>query len=105
MGVCLIELGLDRSFEELRKDYADRSDGAPISAIDDYDLTMKLADKLYFDVGSDYGDATMWCLRCEFPGRDTTKNFDHGSFKQNFFNSVVAPIQATFSYYANHRFG
>lgn len=101
LGVFLIELGLDKPFEELRQQHAaistsQTSDDKPLPS-DDFGLAIELADDLHLDAGLHYGDAIKRCLRCEFPGRDVTKNFGHESFRQEFFNSVVAPVQMTFN--------
>lgn len=96
LGVFLIELGFNQSFEELRKQSLKYAEGHAPSALDDYELAIELADDLDLDAGSLYGDAIRRCLRCEFPGRDATKTFEYIPFRQQFFNFVVAPVQVTF---------
>lgn len=99
LGVFLIELGLHLPFEKLREQYAGASTSQAIdmfSPLKDLDLAVELADRIYFDAGPAYANAIKRCLRCEFPGRDKGKHFGNDSFKQEFFNLVVAPVQATF---------
>ncbi|KAL3477455.1 hypothetical protein BJX99DRAFT_269858 [Aspergillus californicus] len=98
LGIFLIEVGFNRSFDELRKQALPDIQGP--SVLEDYQLAIDLADELHLDASPEYGDAIKRCLRCEFPGRDVTKNFAHVQFRQEFFNGVVAPVQATFDCYS-----
>ncbi|KAL3465441.1 hypothetical protein BJX64DRAFT_285383 [Aspergillus heterothallicus] len=97
LGIFLIEVGFNKSFEELRKQAFLGKEATSI--LEDYQLAIDLADELHLDAGPEYGDAIKRCLRCEFPGRDVTKNFGYAQFRQEFFNGVVAPVQATFDCY------
>jgi hypothetical protein len=98
LGIFLIEVGFNKSFEELRNQALIGSDG--LSELEDFQLAIGLADDLHLDAGPEYGDATKRCLRCEFPGRDVTKHLGYTQFRQQFFNGVVAPVQATFDCYS-----
>lgn len=99
LGILLIELCLNRPFEELRRESQLRDELAQksVTALDDYEIAEKQTDKVYLDAGYSYGYAVQRCLRCEFPGRDVTKTFQFQQFRTHFFAGVVAPIQATFS--------
>ncbi|PKY04299.1 hypothetical protein P168DRAFT_155748 [Aspergillus campestris IBT 28561] len=99
LGIFLVEVGFNRSFEELREQVL-LDDGKQWSILEDYQLAIELADELHLDAGPEYGDAIKRCLRCEFPGRDITKHFYYAQFRQEFFNGVVAPVQATFDCYS-----
>ncbi|THW57596.1 hypothetical protein D6D20_07836 [Aureobasidium pullulans] len=95
LGILLIELCLNRPFDELSKQ---GSTGTGSNSImEDYEMANILLDQVFLDAGDLYGDACRLCIRFEFPGRDVTKNFRHEKFRQDFYNEVVAPIQATFS--------
>ncbi|THV67105.1 hypothetical protein D6D28_07758 [Aureobasidium pullulans] len=95
LGILLIELCLNRPFDELSKQ---GSTGTGSNSImEDYEMPNILLDQVFLDAGDLYGDACRLCIRFEFPGRDVTKNFRHEKFRQDFYNEVVAPIQATFS--------
>jgi len=99
LGVLLIELCLNSSFVDLRAKISGESlsvnvvEGEPP---DDFEIANELNDRVYLDAGDSYGYAVQRCLRCEFPGRDSTKDFDHATFRKQFYIGVVAPIQATF---------
>jgi hypothetical protein len=95
LGILLIELGLNQSFEEYKRT---RSMGtAATDIIDDYKIADDLIDEVFDEVGEPYGNAVQRCIRFSFSGKDTTKNFSHATFRQEFHNSVVAPIEATLS--------
>jgi hypothetical protein len=95
LGVLLIELGLNRSFEECKRNNG--IDTATTNVVDDYDVANSLIEDIFDEVGEPYGNAVQRCIRFAFPGRDTTKNFNHAAFRQCFHNLVVAPIEATLS--------
>jgi hypothetical protein len=95
LGVLLIELGLNRSFEDCKKTMNIATTAT--NAVDNYNVAESLIDEVFAEAGEPYGDAVQRCIRFAFPGRDTTKNFSHASFRQYFHNLVVAPIEATLS--------
>jgi hypothetical protein len=107
LGILLIELCLSRPFTELRREsqiHSQNLSGAgaqqvavTATALDDYAIAEMQTDKVYREAGYMYGYAVQRCLRCEFPGRDVKKNFQHQQFRSNFFSGVVAPIQATYA--------
>ncbi|KAI1182767.1 hypothetical protein F5B17DRAFT_170400 [Nemania serpens] len=101
LGILLIELCLNTTFEQIRQEsQAYERPSAPLgigsSAVDDFEIANRQTDRIYLEAGDSYGYAVQRCLRCEFPGRDVTKTFDFSQFRQNFFNGVVAPVQATY---------
>lgn len=58
-------------------------------------------EEVYDEAGDEYGYAVQRCLRCEFPGPDRQKTFQHAPFRTHFFRGVVAPVQATFEMISN----
>lgn len=96
LGILLIELGIKRSFEDIRRDHCQVGTTQP-TVPDDYEIANGQIDDVYLDAGNSYGYAAQRCLRLEFPGRDGRKNLDFPEFRQEFYNGVVAPIQAAFS--------
>jgi hypothetical protein len=104
LGVLLLELSLGKTFEHIRQKAGrqPRVDGGPsppevlAAPLGDYEIATGLIDKVHLQEGAMYGDALQRCLRCEFPGRDSTKNFQHQSFRKDFFSGVVEPLQTTF---------
>jgi len=94
LGILLIELGLNKSFEECKRM---QNLGTATNVVDDYGVADDLIEEVFDEVGEPYGNAVQRCIRFAFPGRDTTKNFSHAAFRQYFHNLVVAPIEATLS--------
>ncbi|KAK8111514.1 uncharacterized protein PG998_007971 [Apiospora kogelbergensis] len=100
LGVLLIELCLDKPFEKLRQDYHGGNLSAPLGTglpASDYEIANQSMQKVYLEAGDFYGYAVQRCLRCEFPGRDITKNFQFEQFRRDFFSHVIAPVQATYA--------
>lgn len=95
LGVLLIELGLNRSFEECKR--TRNISTATTNVVGDYNVADDLIEEVFDEVGEPYGNAVQRCIRFAFPGRDTTKNFSHAAFRQYFHNLVVAPVEATLS--------
>jgi hypothetical protein len=95
LGILLIELGLNRSFEECKKSGSVGITAANV--VDDYNVANDLIEEVFDEVGDSYGNAVRRCIRFAFPGRDTTNNFSQATFRQYFHNLVVAPIEATLS--------
>ena len=98
LGILLIELCINRSFEEFRQQGDTGSTATTM--LDDFKIAESKIDEVYNQAGDSYGYAVQRCLRCEFPGRDITKNFEFSTFRRHFYNNVVAPVQAT---YIRHR--
>jgi len=98
LGIILIELCLNRSFDQLRQEIQADSFSASLGVKpDDYEIADALMQRVYLEAGDFYGYAVQRCLRCEFPGRDISKSFEFEQFRKDFFSYVVAPVQATFS--------
>jgi hypothetical protein len=110
LAIRLIELGLNKPFAKLRKKYlksgttAARLPGtttmaapgitAP-TACDDYKVAQQQIDRLKLTMGNFYAGAVESCLRFGSLERGPMNAFENSSFLKNFFDSVVAPIQAT----------
>lgn len=99
LGVLLIELCLNKPFEQMRQEYHNDSPSAMLgtSPPADYVIANQLMSNVYLEAGDFYGHAVQRCIRCEFPGRDNTKNFHFEQFRRNFFTDVIAPVQATYA--------
>ncbi|KAI1488985.1 hypothetical protein F5X96DRAFT_642927 [Biscogniauxia mediterranea] len=100
LGIFLIEICLNKKFEDLRQEIQGEvrsaSNDNRSSVVDDFDIANRQIDKVYMVAGNAYGYAVQRCVRCEFPGRDITKNFNFQEFRQGFFRDVVAPLEARF---------
>ncbi|KAK4222188.1 hypothetical protein QBC38DRAFT_99834 [Podospora fimiseda] len=102
LGVLLIELSLNKPFEQLRQEYHASSLASAVglagqNSVSDFELANVCMQRVYLEAGDLYGYAVQRCLRCEFPGRDVTKSFEFEQFRTDFFHGVVAPVQVTFN--------
>ncbi|THX45471.1 hypothetical protein D6D08_10396 [Aureobasidium pullulans] len=68
LGILLIELCLNRPFDELSKQGS--TGNGSNSIMEDYEMANILLDQVFLDAGDLYGDACRLCIRFEFPGRD-----------------------------------
>ncbi|KAJ4987563.1 hypothetical protein SVAN01_06876 [Stagonosporopsis vannaccii] len=100
LGILLMELCLNRTFPAFRGELQGNppSGGCGPSTDDDIDDCLE---EVYNEAGDEYGYAVQRCLRCEFPGPDRQKSFQHSPFRAHFFHGVVAPVQATFQMISN----
>ncbi|KAF4454297.1 hypothetical protein F53441_3171 [Fusarium austroafricanum] len=100
LGILLIELCLNKTLDQLRRDIQANDFAASLGVKSpipsDFEIANRLTESVYQEAGHSYGYAVQRCLRCEFPGRDVTKDFEFQSFRRDFFAGVVAPVQATF---------
>ena len=103
VGILLIELCVNRPFEELRRNRrgGDGGDGgggdaSATTLLDDYQVALSRLDEVYRLAGDSYGYAAERCVKFSFQGRYVTKNFDFAQFRQQFHDTVVAPVQATY---------
>ncbi|KAH7174587.1 uncharacterized protein B0J16DRAFT_183258 [Fusarium flagelliforme] len=100
LGILLIELCLNKTLDQLRRELQANDFAASLDVLSpepsDFEVANRLTEDIYLEAGHSYGYAVQRCLRCEFPGRDVTKDFKFQPFRRHFFNGVVAPIQATF---------
>ncbi|EAW17235.1 uncharacterized protein NFIA_005990 [Aspergillus fischeri NRRL 181] len=100
LGILLIELCINKSFAEIRQ--TDESAMAA-SLLDDYQTALSKLDEVYRLAGDSYGDAAARCVKLEFQGRDLYKNFDFSQFRRQFYDAVVAPVQATYLMFPDSR--
>ncbi|KAI8632050.1 hypothetical protein F5Y19DRAFT_422953 [Xylariaceae sp. FL1651] len=82
LGVILVELCI--------------MDWKPGSLIEDYRTAVSRLDEVRRIAGSAYGDAAERCIKFSFPGRDMYKKFEVLEFRKQFYNDVVAPVQAAY---------
>lgn len=87
LGVFLIELCLNSTFEELKRT-------SLVSFHDDYDFADRKVEDVYREAGDSYGHAVQRCLRFEFRGTDASRKLGSEAFQKAFYNTVVAPVQA-----------
>lgn len=89
LGVLLIELCLNKSFEKLKRD-------SSMPLTDDFDLADSKLRDVYGEAGDSYGYAVQRCVRFDFSGIDETQKLALSRFQRTFYDGVVAPIQARY---------
>ncbi|CAI7662833.1 unnamed protein product [Penicillium glandicola] len=93
LGILLIELCINRSLAE---SHQSDENVMPTSLLDDYQAALSKLDEVYSLAGDSYGYAAERCVKFAFQGRDLYKDFSFSQFRQQFHDSVVAPVQATY---------
>lgn len=111
LGVLLIELCIN---EPLRKRTSSGAAGQSGSAVtttasgtdtdsvshgfddDDYLAAQARLDDVYRTAGDSYGFAAERCIKHVFVGRNAYKDFEFAQFRKQFYEVVVAPVQATY---------
>ncbi|KAM0806646.1 putative Cytochrome c domain-containing protein [Seiridium cardinale] len=97
LGILLIELGLNRSFEKIRANYHEALQTPDTSSVmDDSKIADLTLGAVRNEVGDSYGDAIERCLGCHFLCPGGTRDFKYAEFRSLFYNGVVAPVQATY---------
>ncbi|KAF2793117.1 hypothetical protein K505DRAFT_245115 [Melanomma pulvis-pyrius CBS 109.77] len=96
LALRLIELGRNRTFDQLRQDSSPRTPNPSPTAIDDFEVAQRQILELSLDEGRLYANAADRCLRFLFPGPADENTFQHSSFRETFFADVVAPVQAIY---------
>ena len=96
LGIILIELGLNKAFEDL---YAEsRGPGAlaseePLSTAETYSAATNLVELVYDEQGTQYGHVVQRCLKCEFGIQDSKKQLDIEAFHALVYEGVLAPLE------------
>jgi hypothetical protein len=93
LGILLIELCINKSFAEIRQVSGNATSTLQFG---DYRAALNTLDEVRCQAGDLYGNAAERCLKFVFEGRDQYKNFDFVQFRQQFYDTVVAPVQATY---------
>jgi hypothetical protein len=93
LGILLIELCINKTFAENRQTGESVTQA---SLLDDYQAALSKLDEVYRLAGDSYGYAAERCVKFAFQGRDLYKDFSFSQFRQQFHDTVVAPVQATY---------
>lgn len=93
LGILLIELCINKPISEIR--HADEGDTSAL-LLDEYQSALSKLDEVYSVAGDSYGYAAERCVKFSFQGRDIYNSFDYQQFRQQFYDAVVAPVQATY---------
>ncbi|KAF2970578.1 hypothetical protein GQX73_g3001 [Xylaria multiplex] len=96
LGVLLIELGLNKTLNQLRRDM--NTEVCETSVQDAYMTANQVIEsqEIELELGESYANAVQRCIQCHFLGPASTLNFLYSGFRNQFFTKVVAPVQATF---------
>ncbi len=107
LGILLIELCINKPLVELgetddRIRLLDSTTNSAASGkssptlLDDYSTAVSELDQVRLIAGDSYGNAVERCIKFVFQGLERTREFDHPNFRREFYNVVIAPIQATY---------
>lgn len=102
LGVILIELCLNKPFEDLRATLNPTLVGQATVA-DDFLVATRSIDEVYMKGGTEYGYVVQRCLRCEFGIQDSKKIFDFDGFRSLIYNFVVEPLEEDYKKYSLYR--
>lgn len=96
LGIVLIELCLNKPFEDLCADT--RHPGAlapeePLSTAEIYSVATELVEAVYDEQGMQYGHVVQRCLKCEFGVQDSKKQLDIDAFRALVYEGVLAPLE------------
>jgi len=97
LGILLIELCINKPLSGLK--LSSNLGPSPDSAapLEDYSTAVSMLDEVRSLIGNGYGDAVELCVKFVFRGGiGSTKEFEHPDFRREFYETVVAPVQATY---------
>ena len=90
LGIVLIELCMEQSFDSLHAPEDLNPDGTKHAA-SDFLAANRLVDQVYDRAGKRYGDAVRRCILCEFDQRKTTLEDD--AFRRAVYDNVIAVLE------------
>ena len=91
LGILLIELAINQAIPKTSLDAILQGDF----------LTLRRnLDKVHREAGSLYGNAAQRCVYCEFMGHSSQADLGLPAFRQQFHDTVVAPLQATYEVFS-----
>ncbi|RYP52481.1 hypothetical protein DL768_002308 [Monosporascus sp. mg162] len=100
LGILLIELCINKTLTRIQQE---DENATPASLLDKYQAALGQLDEVYRLAGDSYGYAAERCVKFSFLGRDLHKDFDISQFRQQFYEAVVAPVQATYLMFPDSR--
>ena len=92
LGILLIELCISEPISESGKG----GGGLSTDLFEDYKSALSRMDEVYRLAGNSYAYAAERCIKFSFEGRDKLNDFDFETFRGQFYDVVVAPVQATY---------
>ncbi|RYP17413.1 hypothetical protein DL765_004543 [Monosporascus sp. GIB2] len=100
LGILLIELCVNKTLTRIHKE---GESATSASLLDKYQAALGELDEVYRLAGDSYGYAAERCVKFSFQGRDLYKDFEFSQFRQQFYDAVVAPVQATYLMFPDSR--
>jgi hypothetical protein len=91
LGILLVELAVNEVFQH-----------ASIETVlqGDYLTLRRKLDRVYREAGDLYGNAAKRCVNCEFMGPSSALDLGLPGFRQQFHDTVMAPLQATYEVFS-----
>ncbi|KAK4195456.1 hypothetical protein QBC40DRAFT_301140 [Triangularia verruculosa] len=99
LGILLIELCLKIPLASLRMAHKDARLASPTTVPEDVSYTKRvdeLVEEVRGEIGDSYGDAVERCVKFVFQGSESKRRFEVPEFRRIFYETVVAPVQATY---------
>ena len=104
LGIVLIELCLNKTFENLHAALNDQQEEvSPQGIADVYQTAISHIDAVYSKGGTQYGYVVQRCLKCEFGVQDSQKQLDFDAFRGLVYEGVVAPLEEDLKKYSLYR--
>ena len=100
LGLVLVELCLNKSFEDLRTSTLGTAPNQIPNTLDDYDIANKAISDVYQEGGHSYGYVVQRCLRCEFQGQDSLKKLQIPKFRSLVYENVLEPLLDDYKMYS-----
>ncbi|RYP55837.1 hypothetical protein DL771_012304 [Monosporascus sp. 5C6A] len=96
LGILLIELCINKPFGEIQEIRVSGTNSSPNTLLDVYSTALGRLDEVRRQAGDSYGNAVERCVKCVFRGSEESRDFDLPNFRREFYEVVVAPVQATY---------
>jgi hypothetical protein len=103
LGIVLIELCLNKPFEDLRAAADSQNPNRLANIIDDFQIANDVIDDVYREGGDEYGYVVQRCLRCEFGVQDSRKKLDFDGFRNLVYEGVLEPLKSDYKQYSLYR--
>ena len=102
LGIVLIELCFNKSFEELYAESRDTPTAPSEERLDSFEVyrvANSLTEAVYSEQGTQYGYVVQRCLRCEFGVQDSRKQLEIEAFRTLVYEGVLAPLEEDLARY------
>lgn len=101
LGIVLIELCLNISFENLSSSLDDQHEETrPQGITQVYQTALSQIDAVYTKWGDEYGYVVQRCLKCDFGTRESMMQLDFDAFRGCVYEGVLAPLEERLQLYS-----